>query len=77
MKSISNSCWYEELFSFSNYWFKTSNRYQIDNISFEKIHLFEEYRYDPANARIFVVLIKHRQTEIKWGGNKVTESKVI
>ena len=33
-------------------------RFQADHITPEKIQLFEEYRNDPANARIFVIKIR-------------------
>ena len=36
-------------------------RHQVDHTTPKKIHLFEEYRNHPANARIFVILYRHRQ----------------
>ena len=52
-------------------------RHQVDHISPKKIQLFEENRNDPANARLFINLMKHRQIELISDGIKVTEIKVI
>ena len=37
-------------------------RFQVDHITPQKIQLFEEFNTDPANdnARLFVLLIRHR-----------------
>ena len=51
--------------------------HQVDHISPKKIQLFEEYRNDPANARLFVILIRHRQIEMLSDGNKIIEVTVI
>ena len=51
-------------------------RYQADHITPQKIQLFEEYRNDPATARVFVVVIGQRQLEMKSDGNKLTEIKL-
>ena len=54
-------------------------RFQVDHISPEKIQLFEEFFTDPAIvfARIFVVLVRHRQIEMVSDGNKIMEIKFI
>ena len=52
-------------------------RYQADHITPEKIQLFEEYRADPANARLYVILIRRREIEFISDGNKLIEVKVI
>ena len=52
-------------------------RHQVDHISPEKVHFFGESREDPANARIFVILIRHSQIEMISGGFKNTEIKVL
>ena len=52
-------------------------RFQIDHINPKKIQLFEEYRADSANARLFMLLIRHREIEMVSDGNKITEIKVI
>ena len=52
-------------------------RLQVDHISPKKIQLLEEYRNDPGNARIFVILIRHRQIEMISDENIIFETKVI
>ena len=54
-------------------------RHQVDHISPEKTQLFEEISVHAANvnARIFVILIRHRQIEMISYGNKIIEVKVI
>ena len=52
-------------------------RIQIDHINPKKIQLFEEDRNNPDNARLFKILIRHRQIETISDGNKITEIKVI
>ena len=52
-------------------------RFQVDHINPKKIQLFEEYRNDPANARLFLILIRHREIKMVSDGNKITEIKVI
>ena len=49
-------------------------RFQPDHISPKKIQLFEEYRNDPANARLFLILIRHREIKMISDGNKITEN---
>ena len=52
-------------------------RYQIDQISPKKIQLFEEFSEDPANERLFIILVRQRQSEMISDGNKIIEVKVI
>ena len=52
-------------------------RYQADHITPEKIQLFEEYRADPANARLYVMLIRRKEIELISDGNKLIEFKFI
>ena len=55
----------------------TDLRYQIDHLSPKKIQLFEEFSEDPANERLFIILVRHRQIEMISDGNKIIEVKVI
>ena len=54
-------------------------RHQVDHITLKKSQLFEEFNTDPANdnARLFAILIRHRQSEMISDGNKIIEIKVI
>ena len=52
-------------------------RYQIDHITPKKIQLIEEYRAAPANAKLFIMLIRQREIEMISDGNKLIEVKVI
>ena len=52
-------------------------RFSVDHITPKKIQLFEEYRNDPANARLFLILIRHREIKMISDGNKITEIQVI
>ena len=52
-------------------------RFQADHITPKKLQLFEEYRADPANARLYVILIRRREIEFISDGNKLIEVKVI
>ena len=52
-------------------------RFHVDHIIPKRIQLFEEYRANPANARLFVILIRRREKEIISDGNKLLEVKVI
>ena len=55
----------------------TDLRYQIDHLSPKKIQLFEEILEDPANERLFIILVRHRQIEMISDGNKIIEVEVI
>ena len=52
-------------------------RFQVDHINPTKFRLFEEYRGDPANPILFVILIRHREFKKFSDGNKITEIQVI
>ena len=52
-------------------------RFQVDHITPKKIQLFEEYRANPANAKLFIILIRRREIEMISDGNKLIEVKVI
>ena len=52
-------------------------RFQPDHITPKTIQLFEEYRAAPANARLFVILIRRREIELISDGNKLIEVKLI
>ena len=52
-------------------------RHQIDHITPKKIQLFEEFSEDPANERLFIILVRHRQIEMISDGNKINEVEVI
>ena len=55
----------------------TDLRYQVDHLTPKKIQLFEEFSEDPANERLFIILVRHRQIEMISDGNKIIEVKVI
>ena len=46
-------------------------RCQVYHVSPKKTQSIEEYRTDPANARIFAIIIRHRETEMVSGGKKL------
>ena len=52
-------------------------RHQVDHITPKKKQLFEEFLEDPANERLFIILIRHRQIEMISDGNKIIQVKVI
>ena len=52
-------------------------RHQSDQITPKKIQLFHEYRTDPDNVRLFIILIRRREIELISDGNKLIEVKVI
>ena len=52
-------------------------RFQTNHISPKKIQLFEEYRLDPFNARLYIILIRRREIEFISDGNKLIEFKLI
>ena len=52
-------------------------RFRADHITPKKIQLFEEYRADPANARLYVILIRRRQIELISDGDKLIDVRVI
>ena len=52
-------------------------RFQPDHITRKKIQLFEEYRANPANSKLSLVLIRRREIEMISDGKKLIEVKVI
>ena len=52
-------------------------RHQPDHITPKKIQLFQEYGTDPDNARLFLILIRRGEIELRSDGNKLIEGKVI
>ena len=52
-------------------------RHQLDPITAKKNQLFDEYGTDPDNARLFVLLIRHREIELISDGNKLIEVNVV
>ena len=46
-------------------------------MTFKKIQLFQEYGTDPDNARLFLILIRHREIELIPDSDKLIEVKVI
>ena len=47
-------------------------RFQIDYVTPKKIRVFEEYEETPENTKLYVILIKHRETNMVSDGNKIT-----
>ena len=52
-------------------------RIQVDHINTKKIQLFEVYRGAINKARLFMILIRHRENKMISDGNKITEVTVI
>ena len=52
-------------------------RHQSEHITPKKIQLFHEYGTDPDNASLFKILIRRREIELIWDGNKLIEVRVI
>ena len=55
----------------------TDLMHQVDHLSPRKIQLFEDFSEDPANERLFIILVRLRQVEMISDGNKIIEVKVI
>ena len=55
----------------------TDLRHQVDYLTPKKTQLFEEFSEDPANERLFIILVRHRQVKMISYGNKIIEVKVI
>ena len=55
----------------------TDLKFQVDHITPKKIQLFQEFSEDPANERLFIILVRHRQIEMISDGNKIIEVKVV
>ena len=52
-------------------------RFQIDQKSRKKIRLFEEYDDDPVKTLLYIILVKHRQTEMISDGSKVVGIELV
>ena len=54
-------------------------KFQVDHIRPWRTQLFEEFNTGPDNvkARVFIILFRHRQSEMISNGNKIIEVKVI
>ena len=52
-------------------------RFQIDCINPQKIQLHQHYRGSTHSARLFIILIRHREFKMISDGNKITEVTVI
>ena len=52
-------------------------RLQVRHINPKKIQLFEEYKGATNNARLFMILILHREIKMIFDGNKITEVDII
>ena len=52
-------------------------RFQVDHINPNKIQLFEENRGATNNARLFMILLRHREIKMISDGKKITEVTVI
>ena len=55
----------------------TDLRHQVDHLTPKKMQLFEEFSEDPANERLFIILVRHRQVEMTSDRNKMIEVEVI
>ena len=52
-------------------------RFQVDHINPKKIQLLEEKRGATNNARLFTIVIRHREIKMIAEGNKIFEVTVI
>ena len=48
-------------------------RFQVDHIDPKKIQLFEDYRGATENARLLMIIFRHRKIKMISDGNKITE----
>ena len=53
------------------------SRFQVDHINPKKNQLFQEYRCATSNARLFMIIIGHREIELISNGIKITEVTII
>ena len=44
------------------------SRHQPDHITPKKFQIFQEYGSDPDNARLFLILIRQKEIELKSDG---------
>ena len=52
-------------------------RFQFDHANSKKNQLFQEYRGLTNNARLFMIMIRHREIERISNGKKITEVNII
>ena len=55
----------------------TDLRHQVDHLTPKKIQLLDEFSEDPANERLFIILVRHRQVEMISDGSKIIGVKVM
>ena len=55
----------------------TDLRHLVDHLTPKKKQIIQDFSEDPANERLFIILIRHRQVEMTSDGNKIIEVKVI
>ena len=55
----------------------TDLRHQVDHLTPKKIQLFEEISEDPADERLFLILIRHRQVEMISDGIKIIDVNFV
>ena len=51
--------------------------HQPDHLTPKKLQLFQEYGTGPDNGRLFLILIRRRETELTSDGNKLIQVEVI
>ena len=52
-------------------------RHHVDHMAAKKFQAFKEYGINPDNPRLFLILSRRGETELKSDGNKIFEVKVI
>ena len=57
--------------------FKLLIQDQVDHVNPQRIELFDEYRGDPASAKLFIIIFRHSEIKMVIHENKATEFKVI
>ena len=55
----------------------TDLRHLVDHLTPKKKQIIQDFSEDPANERLFIILIRHRQVEMTSDGNEIIEVKVI
>ena len=54
----------------------TDLRHQADHLTPKQIQTFEKFSEDPANERLFLIFIRHRQVEMISDGKKISKLKL-
>ena len=52
-------------------------RYQVDNITHQKMQLFEEFRGATNEASLFVIIFRHREIEMFSDGKNSPQLKLF